>query len=103
MNSAIAWRIRRSMRPVRVFDGQDDQATDTALKVAYESLPAPRVTTDAPLAAGVAAAWSASPNNDGVDRISSSLPTTSLAERRLRLPAKDAVHTGKLARRWRGI
>ncbi|KAK3129139.1 hypothetical protein QOZ80_6BG0472170 [Eleusine coracana subsp. coracana] len=52
------------------------------------------IITDTPLIA----AWSASPNNDGVNHISS-LPDDILRDIVSHLPAKDAVHTGKLGHR----
>ncbi|GJN28834.1 hypothetical protein PR202_gb17003 [Eleusine coracana subsp. coracana] len=90
------WRIH-SIRSVDNFVDENEDA-GAALKYAYESLPKPPITSHAPLAAA-AAAW---PAPDGVDRISS-LPDQILRNIVSRLPAQDAVHTGALASRWRGL
>ncbi|TVU11296.1 hypothetical protein EJB05_44871, partial [Eragrostis curvula] len=90
------WRVE-SIRTIRPLDSQDE-ATSTALMFAYEALPPPPVTLDAPLAAAAAAVAP----DDGVDRISS-LPDQILRNIVSRLPAKDAVRTGALATRWRGL
>ncbi|KAK3129141.1 hypothetical protein QOZ80_6BG0472190 [Eleusine coracana subsp. coracana] len=89
------WRIE-SIRPVRALDDQDED-TKTALMFAYESLPAPPVTPDAPLAADAADA-----PDDGVDRMSI-LPDQIMRDVISRLPVKDAVRTGALASRCRGL
>jgi hypothetical protein len=89
------WSIQ-SIRYVPDFVDQNEDA-GTALKYAYESLPKPAATTDAPLAAAASGA-----PEDGVDRISG-LPDEILRNVVSRLAAQDAVRTGALASRWRGI
>ncbi|KAF8670893.1 hypothetical protein HU200_050158 [Digitaria exilis] len=95
------WQIA-SIKQVLAFGGEDED-TDTALKFAYESLslPHPRATPDAPLAAACAG-WRGAPGDGGVDRISS-LPDEILRNVVSRLPVKDAARTGVLASRWRGL
>ncbi|CAM0902639.1 unnamed protein product [Alopecurus aequalis] len=98
------WTVE-STRAIHAFQPQlhnanGDDDTASALAVAYESLPDPPVTPDAPLGSAVAAAWAAA--NDGVDRISH-LPDQILKNVVARLPARDAVRTGALAARWRGL
>jgi hypothetical protein len=78
------------------FVDQNEDA-GTVLKDAYESLPKPSATTDAPLAAAASGV-----PEDGVDRISG-LPDEILQNVDSRLAAQDAVRTGALASRWRGI
>ncbi|TVU22603.1 hypothetical protein EJB05_32314, partial [Eragrostis curvula] len=91
--------VVESVRSVGAFDSKDDE-TSCALDLAYEYLPSPPVTPDAPLAAA-GAAWSGA-SGDGVDRISI-LPDQILQNVVSRLPAKDAARTAALAARWRGL
>ncbi|KAK3163486.1 hypothetical protein QOZ80_1AG0004360 [Eleusine coracana subsp. coracana] len=95
------WAVE-SVRSVRAFEGnsKQDELTRCALDFAYDSLPAPPATPDAPLAA-TGAACSRAPG-DGVDRISS-LPDQILRNVVSRLPAADAARTAALATRWRGL
>nr|CAB3477512.1 unnamed protein product [Digitaria exilis] len=95
------WQIA-SIKQVLAFGGEDED-TDTALKFAYESLslPHPRATPDAPLAAACAG-WCGAPGDGGVDRISC-LPDEILRNVVSCLPVKDAARTGVLASRWRGL
>jgi hypothetical protein len=91
-----------SVRALQDFEGggDTDDLMTCVLDFAYESLPDPPVTPDAPLAAA-GAAWSGLPG-DGVDRINN-LPDQILRNVVSRLPAKDAARTGALASRWRGL
>ncbi|PUZ49787.1 hypothetical protein GQ55_6G006000 [Panicum hallii var. hallii] len=67
----------------------------------YSSLPAPPVSTSAPLSKHAAAAAS-SPPADGADRISG-LPDDILRGVVSRLPARDAARTTALSKHWTGV
>jgi hypothetical protein len=91
-----------TVRALQDFEGGRDtnDLTTCALNFAYETLPDPPVTPDAPLTT-VGAAWSGSPGDD-VDHISN-LPDQILRNVVSRLPAKDVACTCALASRWRGL
>ncbi|TVU41999.1 hypothetical protein EJB05_08379, partial [Eragrostis curvula] len=89
-----------SLQRIVGMDNPDLLETTTGefLKFMYDAIPDPPVSPAARLASAVAARAPA----DGVDRISR-LPDQILRNVVSRLPAKDAAHTGALARRWRGL